>query len=101
MEMMTYRYRGHSMSDPAKYRTKEEVQSVRSQQDPIERLKEVLISRGVQNEDDLKAIDKEIKARSRQVLSLPKHHRSQTQPSFGPMFMQQPVRGHKLCQLRF
>ena len=62
MEMMTYRYRGHSMSDPAKYRTKEEVQSVRSQQDPIERLKEVLISRGVQNEDDLKAIDKEIKA---------------------------------------
>jgi len=62
MEMMTYRYRGHSMSDPAKYRTKEEVQSVRSQQDPIERLKEVLISRGVQSEEDLKAIDKDIKA---------------------------------------
>ena len=50
------------MSDPAKYRTKEEVQSVRSQQDPIERLKEVLISRGVQSEEDLKAIDKDIKA---------------------------------------
>ena len=62
MELNTYRYRGHSMSDPAKYRTREEVQDVRDHKDPIERLKKELLEAG-QSEDDLKAIDKEIRAR--------------------------------------
>ena len=79
MEMMTYRYRGHSMSDPAKYRTKEEVQGVRSQQDPIERLKEQLISKNIQSEDDLKAIDKEIKAHVAEAAEF-----SQTSPEPDP-----------------
>jgi len=60
MELMTYRYRGHSMSDPAKYRTREEVQDVREHNDPISHAERELIKLGVK-EDDLKAIDKEIK----------------------------------------
>jgi len=60
LEMMTYRYRGHSMSDPAKYRTKEEVEQMKLERDPIERLKKVMFDEGIA-EDDLKNIDKEIK----------------------------------------
>ena len=60
MELNTYRYRGHSMSDPAKYRTREEVQDVRDHKDPIEGLKKVLLENG-KTEEDLKAIDKEIR----------------------------------------
>lgn len=62
MELNTYRYRGHSMSDPAKYRTREEVKDVRDHKDPIEAIKKVLIE-GSKSEDDLKAIDKDIRAR--------------------------------------
>jgi pyruvate dehydrogenase E1 component alpha subunit len=60
LELMTYRYRGHSMSDPAKYRTREEVQGFREQHDPIERAAKDLEAMGVK-EDELKAADKEIK----------------------------------------
>ena len=60
LECNTYRYRGHSMSDPAKYRTREEVQDVREHKDPIEGLKKTLIEQG-KSEDDLKAIDKAIR----------------------------------------
>jgi pyruvate dehydrogenase E1 component alpha subunit len=60
LEMMTYRYRGHSMSDPAKYRTREEVQDVREHNDPISHAERELAKLGVK-EDELKAIDKEIK----------------------------------------
>lgn len=61
MELNTYRYRGHSMSDPAKYRTREEVQEMRDKHDPIEGAKKELLARGV-SEDKLKDIDKRIRA---------------------------------------
>jgi pyruvate dehydrogenase E1 component alpha subunit len=62
LEMLTYRYRGHSMSDPAKYRSKEEVDKMRHERDPIEQLRLRLIETGRASEDELKAIDKEIRA---------------------------------------
>mgnify|MGYP002623050260 CR=1 FL=1 len=62
LEMMTYRYRGHSMSDPAKYRSKEEVQKVRQERDPIERLRGVLLDDIGVDEARLKDIDREVKA---------------------------------------
>lgn len=60
MELKTYRYRGHSMSDPAKYRSREEVQNVKEKSDPIEAAKVELLKLGV-TEDAMKAIDKEIR----------------------------------------
>jgi len=60
MELKTYRYRGHSMSDPAKYRSRDEVQDVREKSDPIERLKAMLMKQGVK-EEDLKALDKKVR----------------------------------------
>ena len=60
LEMMTYRYRGHSMSDPGKYRSKEEVEKFKTESDPIERIRKLLEAEGV-TEDDLKPIEKEIK----------------------------------------
>ncbi|PCJ74025.1 MAG: pyruvate dehydrogenase (acetyl-transferring) E1 component subunit alpha [Rhodobacteraceae bacterium] len=62
LEMNTYRYRGHSMSDPAKYRTREEVQKVKEERDPIDHVREMLLAGGHADEDALKAIDKAIKA---------------------------------------
>ena len=59
--MKTYRYRGHSMSDPAKYRTREEVDAMRKQHDPIDQLREVLHKQNV-TEDTLKGIDADVKA---------------------------------------
>ena len=62
LEMLTYRYRGHSMSDPAKYRTKEEVEKMRHERDPIEHVRTHLLETGRASENELKAIDKEIRA---------------------------------------
>ncbi len=61
LEMMTYRYRGHSMSDPAKYRAKEEVNKMRQEHDPIEQVRHRLLDAGM-SEDELKDIDKDIRA---------------------------------------
>ena len=60
LEMQTYRYRGHSMSDPAKYRTREEVEKVRHDHDPIEQVRNRLLAAKV-SEQDLKAIDAEVR----------------------------------------
>ena len=62
LEMMTYRYRGHSMSDPAKYRTREEVEKVREERDPIERVRKRVLEGRVVSEDELKTIDADIRA---------------------------------------
>ncbi|MBL4802245.1 MAG: pyruvate dehydrogenase (acetyl-transferring) E1 component subunit alpha [Emcibacter sp.] len=62
LEMNTYRYRGHSMSDPAKYRSKEEVQKMRAEHDPIDQVKQRLLDEKIMSEDDMKAIDKELKS---------------------------------------
>ena len=61
LEMMTYRYRGHSMSDPAKYRSREEVQKVRQERDPIERLRAMMLDRKDIDEAALKDIDRDVK----------------------------------------
>ncbi|MEC8743689.1 MAG: pyruvate dehydrogenase (acetyl-transferring) E1 component subunit alpha [Pseudomonadota bacterium] len=60
LEMKTYRYRGHSMSDPAKYRTRDEVDAMRKQHDPIEQLRDLLLREGV-DEAWIKDVDKQIK----------------------------------------
>lgn len=62
LEMRTYRYRGHSMSDPAKYRTREEVQEMRAHRDPIDLIAKRLVAEGAISEEGLKEIDKEIRA---------------------------------------
>ncbi|CAN7351939.1 pyruvate dehydrogenase (acetyl-transferring) E1 component subunit alpha [Phenylobacterium sp. LjRoot164] len=62
LEMKTYRYRGHSMSDPAKYRTRDEVDEVRKTRDPIDHVQELLEKQGWADEAALKAIDAEVKA---------------------------------------
>jgi pyruvate dehydrogenase E1 component alpha subunit len=62
LEALTYRYRGHSMSDPAKYRSRQEVQEVRTERDPIDRLRKTILESGLADENDFKAIDKDIRA---------------------------------------
>ncbi len=61
LEIKTYRYRGHSMSDPAKYRTRDEVQKMREERDAIEHVRDLLLAGNHASEDDLKTIDKEVK----------------------------------------
>lgn len=67
LEMKTYRYRGHSMSDPATYRSKEEVQNMKDHRDPIQQVTNMLVEEHAVKEEDLKAIDSEIKKRIKEV----------------------------------
>jgi pyruvate dehydrogenase E1 component alpha subunit len=62
LEMLTYRYRGHSMSDPAKYRSKDEVSSMRAEHDPIEQVKARILDKKYATEDSLKDVETEIRA---------------------------------------
>jgi pyruvate dehydrogenase E1 component alpha subunit len=61
LHIKTYRYRGHSMSDPAKYRSKEEVEKMRQEHDPIETIRQHLLEHNIMDEEGFKAIDREIK----------------------------------------
>ena len=58
----TYRYRGHARSDPAKYRSREEVSKIRSEQDPIDRIRQMILDDGIATEDEVKKIDADVKA---------------------------------------
>lgn len=60
LEMKTYRYKGHSMSDPAKYRTRDEVDSYRTQQDPIRNLRDLMLKASVVIEDELKLVETKV-----------------------------------------
>jgi pyruvate dehydrogenase E1 component alpha subunit len=62
VEALTYRYRGHSMSDPAKYRSRQEVQEVRAERDPIDRLRRNILEGGLADENAFKTIDTDIRA---------------------------------------
>jgi pyruvate dehydrogenase E1 component alpha subunit len=62
LEMLTYRYRGHSMSDPAKYRSKDEVTTMRAEHDPIEQVKARIIEKRYGTEESLKAVEAEVRA---------------------------------------
>ena len=62
LEMMTYRYRGHSMSDPAKYRSREEVSKMRKERDPIEQVRARILEGNHATEDELKDVDKKVKS---------------------------------------
>ena len=62
LEMKTYRYRGHSMSDPAKYRSRDEVEEIRTHQDPIDLCQKKILDAGYADEAALKDIDKEVRA---------------------------------------
>jgi pyruvate dehydrogenase E1 component alpha subunit len=73
LEMLTYRYRGHSMSDPAKYRTKEEVQKMRTEHDPIEQVRHRILETKLASEDDLKKIDAAVRDRINEAAEFATH----------------------------
>ncbi len=77
VEVKTYRYRGHSMSDPAKYRTKEEVEEYKNR-DPLTDLKEIIIAKKYAKEEELKAIEKKVKA---EILAIEEFATSEPLPS--------------------
>jgi pyruvate dehydrogenase E1 component subunit alpha len=86
LEALTYRYRGHSMSDPAKYRSRQEVQEVRSERDPIDRLRKTMLDGKVAGEETFKAIDKEIRSIVNEAASF-----AQDSPEPGPEELEKDV----------
>ncbi len=83
LEMQTYRYRGHSMSDPAKYRSKDEVQKMRAEHDPIEQVRQRLVANKWADEAELKNIDREIRA---QVSDAAEFAQNDNQPAEAELF---------------
>jgi pyruvate dehydrogenase E1 component alpha subunit len=83
LEMRTYRYRGHSMSDPAKYRSREEVQAMRAHHDPIELLGKRMLEAGIADEERLKQIDMEIRAVVNEAAEFATHD---PEPNAGELF---------------
>ncbi|MGI8526116.1 MAG: pyruvate dehydrogenase (acetyl-transferring) E1 component subunit alpha [Pseudolabrys sp.] len=73
LEMLTYRYRGHSMSDPAKYRTREEVEEVRSHHDPIDMVRSRILEKKWAKEDELKTIDTQVRDRINEASEFATH----------------------------
>jgi len=73
LEMLTYRYRGHSMSDPAKYRTREEVDEIRTHHDPIDMARQRILEKKFANEEALKKIDAEIRDQVNQAAEFATH----------------------------
>ena len=84
LEMLTYRYRGHSMSDPAKYRTREEVQDMREHRDPIELCASACWRKAGRAKSELKEIDKEVRACQRGRRVRASRPRARRLPSFTP-----------------
>lgn len=82
LEMQTYRYRGHSMADPAKYRSAEEVQKIRETQDPIEKLRAQLIEAGIASAEELRAMDAATRARVNDAAEYAAH---QLEPDAGEL----------------
>jgi pyruvate dehydrogenase E1 component alpha subunit len=73
LEMLTYRYRGHSMSDPAKYRTREEVDKVRTTHDPIDMARHRILEKNIAKEDELKKVDAEVRDRINEAAEFATH----------------------------
>jgi len=73
LEMLTYRYRGHSMSDPAKYRTREEVEKIRTEHDPIDMVRHRIIEKKWAKEDDLKKIDAQVRDKINEAAEFATH----------------------------
>ncbi|WGW02529.1 pyruvate dehydrogenase (acetyl-transferring) E1 component subunit alpha [Tropicibacter oceani] len=100
LEIKTYRYRGHSMSDPAKYRTREEVQKMREERDPIDHVRDMLLQGKHASEDDLKAIDKEIK---KIVNESAEFARTSPEPALGELwtdiYAEAPLSGEGAAQM--
>lgn len=72
LEMKTYRYRGHSMSDPAKYRSKEEVEQMKEQRDPIDNLRKLIITESHASEEQLKELEKSIRVEMEEAVEFAK-----------------------------
>ena len=83
IEMNTYRYRGHSISDPAKYRPKEEVREVRETRDPIQQVRQRMLDSGNVEEDELNSVDKEIKSL---VVEAAEFAQNGTQPDLSELY---------------
>jgi pyruvate dehydrogenase E1 component alpha subunit len=83
IEMNTYRYRGHSISDPAKYRPKEEVREVRETRDPIQQVRQRMLDSGNVEEDELNSVDKKIKSL---VVEAAEFAQNGTQPDLSELY---------------